>query len=413
MSDDIRSVDDPLPGQREKEAPGDDRADAGPVRTAETSRAAFDAERLLDVPRHVREAARSRPDHWFSLTDPVWAGPGEPPDWAVIGEWHSGPTGEIEEWSENPAYRPSPRALGWPEPTDEVDEAVQLASTGYGRDEEVARRLAVADVAVLVGPDSRPVMACTPEGLPVVPVFTSTTHLRVAGPLASETVAIIDLVADLPVNSRLCVNPTAAVSMVIGTLVLLDVVEQAEEPTAGTEVHGAAADPETSGAPAMAEVPEEDWHYRSAWETGPAEVLTDTETGAGAEAQAEAEPLPAPVPGPVDEAAPAPAPGPVTGERPGHHEEPEQAEVAEQADGLRDEPEHTPAAREFTITDPVPVPAVNENSGAPPVPEPLGTHGRMPATVSQADLIFQAVAGVPGEAEDSSHTADGTDDTSH
>ncbi len=45
--------------------------------------------------------------------------------------------GEIEEWRANEDYRPSPTALGWPEPTDDVDEAVQRASTGYGPVDEV------------------------------------------------------------------------------------------------------------------------------------------------------------------------------------------------------------------------------------------------------------------------------------
>ncbi|GAA4949479.1 hypothetical protein GCM10023238_14770 [Streptomyces heliomycini] len=69
-------------------------------------------------PDDIVEAARLAPEHWISMIDPGWDGEGVPPDRVVVGRWRTGTTGEIEEWEDNEAYRPSPEALGWPEPTD-------------------------------------------------------------------------------------------------------------------------------------------------------------------------------------------------------------------------------------------------------------------------------------------------------
>ena len=102
---------------------------------------------LPPVPDDIREAGRLAPDHWLGVVDPMWSGEGKPPDWAMTGRWRSGLDGEIVEWEDNPDYRPSPRTLGWPEPEDEVDRAVQLASTGYGPGEAVPAALAGREVA--------------------------------------------------------------------------------------------------------------------------------------------------------------------------------------------------------------------------------------------------------------------------
>jgi hypothetical protein len=170
-----------------------------------------------DVPPDILEAARLAPDHWLGLVDPAWQGEGPPPVWAVVGEWRSGLSGDIEEWRQNEAYRPSPEALGWPAPTDHVDEAVQLASTGYGPGDDVPLRLAGSEVAVLLGPDNRPVAASTPAGDAVIPVFTSSTHLEGVGMLASDVRAVADLVDELPEGHRLYLNPTGPVSMIVET----------------------------------------------------------------------------------------------------------------------------------------------------------------------------------------------------
>ncbi|MFD3735235.1 type VII secretion system-associated protein [Streptomyces sp. NPDC058632] len=184
---------------------------------------------LPPVPDDIREAGRLAPDHWLGVVDPMWSGQERPPQWAVLGRWRSGLDGEIVEWEENPDYRPSPLALGWPEPEDEVDHAVQLASTGYGPGEAVPAALVGREVAVLTGPDGGPLSAATPEGTPVVPVFTSPAFLHTAGRLAFELVGVADLVPRIPEGHALYLNPSAAVSMLLDVDAVRDAIRSGAE----------------------------------------------------------------------------------------------------------------------------------------------------------------------------------------
>jgi hypothetical protein len=167
------------------------------------------------VPDEIREAARLAPDHWLGMVDPAWSGEGPPPEWAVVGQWRSDSGGEIVEWQENEDYRPSPGMLGWPEPTDAVDAAVQLAATGYGPGEDVARALVDAELAVLVRADGEPVTAATTEGAAVVPTFTSPPYLELVGPLAYEIMPVTALVDRIPEEHLLYLNPTGPIPMVM------------------------------------------------------------------------------------------------------------------------------------------------------------------------------------------------------
>ncbi|MEU3145150.1 MULTISPECIES: type VII secretion system-associated protein [unclassified Streptomyces] len=166
-------------------------------------------------PEDVVEAARLAPEHWISMIDPGWPGEGVPPDWAVIGRWRTGATGEIEEWEDNEAHRPSPESLGWPEATDGVDEALQLAVTGYGPAEDVLRALATAEVAVLTLPDGTPVTAAVEGGRLVVPVLTAAPHLDAVGGFAFEHVTASDLLDRLPHGHALYVNPAGPAGTVL------------------------------------------------------------------------------------------------------------------------------------------------------------------------------------------------------
>ncbi|MFI5568087.1 type VII secretion system-associated protein [Streptomyces sp. NPDC051740] len=182
-------------------------------------------EALPPVPDDIREAGRLAPDHWLGVVDPMWSGEGKPPEWAMTGRWRSGLDGEIVEWEDNPEYRPSPRALGWPEPEDEVDRAVQLASTGYGPGEAVPAALVGREVAVLTAPGGEGlVSAAAADGTPVVPVFTSSVFLHTAGRFAFELVGVDDLVTRVPEGHVLYLNPSAAVSMLLDPDAVRDAV---------------------------------------------------------------------------------------------------------------------------------------------------------------------------------------------
>ncbi|MDJ0344766.1 type VII secretion system-associated protein [Streptomyces sp. H10-C2] len=150
------------------------------------------------------------------MADPAWHGSDSPPQWAVIGQWRSDERGEIVEWQENRDYRPSPGMLGWDEPTDPVDDAMQLAATGYGPLDGIWEALAEAELAVLVHADGELVTACTPDGSAVVPAHTSRIHLASAGALSSQRLPTRAVLERLPAGHDLYLNPAAPVAMRVG-----------------------------------------------------------------------------------------------------------------------------------------------------------------------------------------------------
>ncbi|MGW1412683.1 type VII secretion system-associated protein [Streptomyces sp. NPDC002403] len=203
------------------------------------------------VPDEIREAGRLAPDHWLGMVDPTWKGEGTPPEWAMVGRWRSGLDGEIVEWQDNEAYQPSPRALDWPEPADDVDAAVQLAATGYGPGDDVVKALARHEVAVFVQPGGGPLAATTPDGASVVPVFTSPVYLHAAGRLAYELHQIPDLLGKVPEGHVLYLNPSGPVSMTVELDVIREEIEGGAETRSDQTQAAADGEPEI-GVPPLA-----------------------------------------------------------------------------------------------------------------------------------------------------------------
>lgn len=167
------------------------------------------------------EAARKAPKTWIAMVDPAWTGDTEAPEWAIVGWWRSGISGNIESWRENSAYQPSPRALGYPDPTDPIDSAVQLASTGYGTSDDVVLKLATAEVAVFIESDGTPVFGAAPDNTSVLPIYTAMQHAQAAGRLLFDVRTVSDLVTELPPEHKFYINPTGPVSMLVETESLL------------------------------------------------------------------------------------------------------------------------------------------------------------------------------------------------
>lgn len=240
--------------------------------TADTTSTAPDArDEIPEPPQEFIDAAKLAPDHWLYLIDPAWKGEGPPPEWAVVGQWRSDLDGEIVEWEDNEDYQPSPEALGWPEPADAVDAAIQLATTGYGPAEDVTTALARAEVAVLVTASGEPVSASAPDGTAIVPVFTSPRYLHLAGRLGFEQLRVGALLERLPEGHSLCINSSAPVSMIMTAEGLEEIAAEAAKspaedppeadavewpttlPTAATELPQVPAPnttPESPGTPA-------------------------------------------------------------------------------------------------------------------------------------------------------------------
>ncbi|CAO0825300.1 type VII secretion system-associated protein [Streptomyces microflavus] len=199
------------------------------------------------VPDAVKDAARRAPGHWIGIVDPEWTEERTPPEWAVLGEWQSDASGDVGEYRANPAYRPSARVLGWPEPTDPVDAAAQRAATGYGTVDEALAALAEADVTVVRGPDGGPLVAAGRDGAPVLLLFTSSTHEFMSAVLHHDTLSARELARSVTAaGALLSVNPGAAAPLLIPADSLLGPLDHA--PVAGTSgPHSTEPRPHTTG----------------------------------------------------------------------------------------------------------------------------------------------------------------------
>jgi hypothetical protein len=116
----------------------------------------------------------------------------------------------------------------WPEPSDPVDAAMQLAATGHRSADDVFAALAVAEVAVLVAADGTPASLTAPDGSPAVAVFSAPAHL---GPLVNFGVAAMPMAELLPLvppDHVVYVNATAVVSTTATVDALRAVLARAE-----------------------------------------------------------------------------------------------------------------------------------------------------------------------------------------
>ncbi|MGW6057871.1 type VII secretion system-associated protein [Streptomyces sp. NPDC055189] len=178
-----------------------------------------------EIPEAVRAAARRAPGHWIGVVDPEWTDERTPPEWAVLGEWQSDESGGVGDYRANPAYRPSARVLGWPEPTDPVDAAAQRAATGYGSVDEALAALAGAELTVVRGPDGGPLTAAGQDGSPVVLSFTSPAHEFMSAALMHDMLPARELARSLSGSGTwLSVNAGAAAPLLIPADSLLDPV---------------------------------------------------------------------------------------------------------------------------------------------------------------------------------------------
>ncbi|MEU6313270.1 type VII secretion system-associated protein [Streptomyces sp. NPDC047014] len=169
-----------------------------------------------EIPEAVRAAARRAPGHWIGVVDPEWTQERTPPEWAVLGEWQSDESGSVGEFRPNPAYRPSARLLGWPDPTDPVDEAAQRAATGYGSVQEAITALAQAEVTVVRGPDGEPLTAAGRDGAPVILLFTSPAHAFLSATLHHDTLPAQELARSASAaGALLLVNAGAAAPLFV------------------------------------------------------------------------------------------------------------------------------------------------------------------------------------------------------
>jgi hypothetical protein len=132
----------------------------------------------------MRESALHNPNSWLYVIDPAFDPNSEVPPWGIVGAYPVDAYGEIESrFAANDTYRPSPRALGWPEPTTQLERMIQLAKAGHRAARDVPAAVLDATLLIYQSADGR----YAAEGLLafpdrytdrlVVPACTSVDHV--------------------------------------------------------------------------------------------------------------------------------------------------------------------------------------------------------------------------------------------
>ncbi|MGW1679571.1 type VII secretion system-associated protein [Saccharopolyspora sp. NPDC002376] len=161
----------------------------------------------------MREQATKQPNTWLYVVDPIFTDPSaEVPPWGFIGGYRVDEKGEItDDFSPNPNYRPSPVALRLPAPTNDVERALQLTTTGYAQGHALLTAMLDAELILFAQPQGSGLFTMEHEsGRRQLQVFTSdgflppnwTTWQRMTGR---------QLAAHNPTGIDVQVNPTSPV----------------------------------------------------------------------------------------------------------------------------------------------------------------------------------------------------------
>jgi hypothetical protein len=88
----------------------------------------------------MRANARANPNSWLYVIDEAFDPNGSVPTWAVVGAYPVNSSGNVvEDFHSNDRYRPSPKALGFPDPATDLDQLLQLVHTKHRSAEELPR----------------------------------------------------------------------------------------------------------------------------------------------------------------------------------------------------------------------------------------------------------------------------------
>jgi hypothetical protein len=132
----------------------------------------------------MRASARANPNSWLYVLDPAFVGAADAPQWAIVGAYPVNAAGQIEDrFAPNDTYRPSPTALGWPDPLTELELLIQLAKAGHRPVSDLPAAVLAATLLVFDPGDGTwqgtPLIAL-PDGRTgrlVVPACTSAEHV--------------------------------------------------------------------------------------------------------------------------------------------------------------------------------------------------------------------------------------------
>ncbi|MBN9746387.1 MULTISPECIES: type VII secretion system-associated protein [Amycolatopsis] len=169
-----------------------------------------------EITPEMRANARTNPNSWLYVIDEAFDARGPVPSWAVVGAYPVNGTGEVvEDFHPNDRYRPSPKALGFPEPRNELERLLQMVRTEHRPAEDLPR--VILDSTLLVyalSPVQRTVIGFhNADGRVMVPAYTSKSLVPREWPHARAVLGrdIVGLLAGHP----LAVNPHDLITAVV------------------------------------------------------------------------------------------------------------------------------------------------------------------------------------------------------
>ncbi|WP_371873688.1 type VII secretion system-associated protein [Streptomyces tubercidicus] len=122
------------------------------------------------------QAAQQRGGYVYAI-DPYFDPNGAVPPYGIIGGWSVDSFGQLDSFTHNPNYRPSPTALEFPPPVTALDEALQRAVTGYGSEQELLAAFREATLLLFAQEGQTGLYSVVEDdGSRYIPAFTHPTH---------------------------------------------------------------------------------------------------------------------------------------------------------------------------------------------------------------------------------------------
>lgn len=169
-----------------------------------------------EITEEMRANARANPNSWLYVIDEAFDPHGPVPSWAVVGAYPVSGAGEVvEDFHPNDRYRPSPRALGFPEPGNDLERLLQLVRTDHRPAEDLPSVILDATLFVYaMSPVQRTIIGFhNTDGRVMVPAYTRKSLVPAEWPHARAVLGrdIVELLAGHPV----AVNPHDRITAVV------------------------------------------------------------------------------------------------------------------------------------------------------------------------------------------------------
>jgi hypothetical protein len=168
------------------------------------------------ITSEMRANARANPNSWLYVIDEAFDPNGPVPSWAVVGAYPVNAAGNVvEDFHPNDRYRPSPKAIGFPEPGTDLERLLQLVYTKHHPVEDLPRVILYSTLFVYaMSPVQRTVIGFhNSDGRVLVPAYTAKSLVPKEWPHARAVLGrdMVPLLAGHPV----AINPHDIVTAVV------------------------------------------------------------------------------------------------------------------------------------------------------------------------------------------------------